>query len=458
MTIPYPRLAAKLYGAPLLLLPDKAEEIERIFAAHLSGERPAIDESQAARFEERAREHAALLVPTRRTDAGYAVTDRGVAVVTMYGTTVQRASGLDAISGLSGYNTITARLDAALRDPLVRGIVLDVDSPGGETAGAFELATYVAEASKPIWAVANELAASSAYLIASAAQRLILPASAAVGSIGVVMLHQDRSQLVEKSGVRYTPIYAGAKKLDGSSLSPLTESARVDLQRRVDEVYSMFVDAVAQRRDLTADAVRATEAGILSAQDAVDQGFADEIGSLTSAITAMQAEVTSYGYQFKPRAVRATEEEHDMGDGKKDTPAAPATTTATSEQLAQERAAGAAEAEKTIAPKARAEGAAAERERVKAITTHAEATERPALAAHLAYETDMPAEQAIAMLAKAGKEAPSKPGNLLDAAMRATGNPKVGADGDPARAPGKPQINTAAIYELHNQAHSPRRG
>ncbi len=226
------RLAAMLYNVPLLVLPERAETIERVFAAYVERRTAELPKLEA----EPPREDAAMLVPMRRTEAGYSITDRGVAVLNVYGTLVQRAGSLDALSGLTGYNRLGAQLDAALRDPLVRGVVLSVDSPGGEVAGAFQFAEMVATAPKPIWGVADELAASAAYLIASATARLFMPETAQVGSVGVVMLHQDRSAQVERSGVRYTPIYAGSKKIDGSSLGPLSETARADLQARVDEV------------------------------------------------------------------------------------------------------------------------------------------------------------------------------------------------------------------------------
>lgn len=442
----HPRLAERLYGTPLLLMPDKAFVIERVFAAYEEGKQGDLPRHEIER------EHAALLIPARRTEHGYSVTDRGVAIVPVMGSLVQRAGGLDALSGLTGYNMVTQRLDAALRDPMVKGVVLDVDSPGGEVAGAFQLADYIAQATKPVWAVANELAASAAYLIASAAVRLYMPSSAQVGSVGVVMLHQDRSEVIAKSGVRYTPIYAGAKKIDGTSLMPLSEGARLDLQGRVDEVYALFVDAIAEQRGLKAAAVRGTEGGMLSTERAIADGFADEMGTLTDAIAAMQAEVAQYGYRFQPRASRAFEEELTMSQQAKETPAAPATTTATVDQLAAERAAGYAQAEKDLTPKARADGVAAERERVKAITTCEAAKDRPALAAHIAFETDMTAEAAQAMLAKAAPEGSAKPANALDAAMRGT-NPKVGADGEPVAAPAKSQISAATIYDIRSKAH-----
>lgn len=430
------RLAAMLYNVPLLVLPERAETIERVFAAYVERRTAELPKLEA----EPPREDAAMLVPMRRTEAGYSITDRGVAVLNVHGTLVQRAGSLDALSGLTGYNRLGAQLDAALRDPLVRGVVLSVDSPGGEVAGAFQFAEMVATAPKPIWGVADELAASAAYLIASATARLFMPETAQVGSVGVVMLHQDRSAQVERSGVRYTPIYAGAKKIDGSSLGPLSETARADLQARVDEVYQMFVNAVADYRGIDAEAIRATEAGMLSTSAAIASKFADEQGTLTTAILAMQEKVAGFGFSYKSRAPRAIHGGLMSNETKES--AAPATV----EALANERAAGYAAAEKELVPKAIADGAKAERERIRAILEHAESADRPKAAMHVAMATAMTVDEAAAFLAGLPKEAPAKAENALDVAMRAAPNPKIGADAERERAAPGATLSSQKIY------------
>ncbi|MCC6378531.1 MAG: S49 family peptidase [Burkholderiales bacterium] len=436
----HPRLAERLYNEPLLLLPEKAEVIERVFAAYQAG-----DEAKLPKWEPE-REHAALLVPARRTEAGYSLTAHGVAIVPMMGSLVQRAGGLDAMSGLTGYNRVTAMLDAAMRDPLVRGVVLDVDSPGGEVAGAFELASFIANAPKPVYAVANELAASAAYLIASAATEIYLPSTAQVGSVGVVLLHQDRSEVIAKSGVRYTPIFAGAKKIDGSSLTPLSEGARLDLQARVDDVHEQFIAAVAERRGIKPKAVRDTEAGMLSASRAVAEGFADKVGTLTDAITALHAELARPGFTLKTRAASEDGSLIADGGGKDEdmskTIEQPAAATAT--DLANERAAGYAQAEKDLTPKAKAEGATEERARIAAILAHDEAKERPAAARQVAMETDMPVATAAKFLAGLPKESPTKPANALAAAMPP--NPSIGAGGEKPDKPAGKTINAQGIF------------
>ena len=179
-------------------------------------------------------------------------------------------------------------MDAAT-DPAVRAILLEVDSPGGEAAGVFDLSDLVYEARslKPVWAVGDEEAFSGAYAIASAAERLIVPRTGGLGSIGVVAVHVDRSARDAMEGFRATTVYAGARKNDFNPHETLKDGARRTLQVEVDRVYALFVDTVARNRGLTVDAVRATEARLYFGEDAVRAGLADEVGTLRDALAAL---------------------------------------------------------------------------------------------------------------------------------------------------------------------------
>jgi len=218
---------------------------------------------------------------------------RSIAVIPIHGTLVQRTAGLDALSGLTSYQSIAQQFDAALADPSVRGIVLDIDSPGGEAAGVFDLADkiHVARQTKPIWAAANDAAFSAAYALASAASRIFVTRTAGVGSIGVIALHVDQSRREANAGLSYTPILAGARKNDGSSHQPLTPEARAAIQTEVDRLYELFVLTVAEQRGAAADAIRATEAGLFFGQDALDAGLADRIGTLGDAVQQLHTEL-----------------------------------------------------------------------------------------------------------------------------------------------------------------------
>lgn len=453
----YDRLAGRLFNVPLLVTPEKAEIIASVFNAYIEGR-----SSDLPKVEPEQRIEMATSLSLRRTDGGYYMSNAGVAVVQVHGSLVQRAGSMEAMSGMAGYNRIGGMLAAATRDPSVRGIVLEIDSPGGEVSGLLELATMVADSEKPVYAHANELAASAAYWLGSSATKLYAPTTGLLGSIGVVMLHVDRSKQIERAGLTYTPIFAGARKLEGSSLAPLTEEARSNAQARVDEIYSLFVDHVASARGMDAQDVRDTEAGVFSVQEAESLGLADGVATLGEVIQMMTDDLNAGRLgnrtSFGRAAVNAQQpkELSTMADDK--SKAAPNVNAETQALIDAARAEGVAsgEAKAATAAKAAADATASEAnkaatERIKAIQTCDAAKTRPALAAHLAFETSMPAADAAAMLAKAGEETKGA-ANPLAGVMPP--NPRVGADKEPADGAGKVRINTAEIYDMRAKARS----
>lgn len=257
-------LASRLYGTPLLIARPKLDVILSVLG-------PRIGLPQGS---------AAVPFPARTAPTPEAVD--GIAVIPVHGTLVRRVLGLEAASGLSSYGEIAARLDAAVNDPQVQGILLDIDSPGGEAGGVFELAQRIRAAStlKPVWAHANDSAYSAAYALAAAASRLSLSQTAGVGSIGVIALHVDQSVKDAREGLAYTAIYAGHHKNDFSPHAPLTPQATSSLQTEVDRLYGIFVDQVAGMRAMSTEAVRATEAGLFFGDGAVGAGLADAVCGL----------------------------------------------------------------------------------------------------------------------------------------------------------------------------------
>jgi signal peptide peptidase SppA len=258
MTLPH--LASRLYGTPLLIARPKLDVILAVLASRIG-----MPDSQAL-----------MPVPPAKSSAP---AQSGVAVIPVHGTLVRRAMGLDAASGLTSYAEIAGHLDAALSEPRVQGILLDIDSPGGEAGGVFELAERIRAAgrTKPVWAHANDAAFSAAYALGSAASRLTLSQTAGVGSIGVIALHVDQSLKDVKDGLAYTAIFAGHHKNDFSPHEPLKPEAAAALQEEVDRLYGIFVGSVAEKRGLSEEAVRAIGARLLFGQDAVAAGLADGV-------------------------------------------------------------------------------------------------------------------------------------------------------------------------------------
>jgi ClpP class serine protease len=181
-----------------------------------------------------------------------------------------------------------------MTDPMVRGIILDMDSPGGEVGGLFDLVDRIGAlrlaTGKPLWAAANECALSAAYAIASTADRIYVTRTGEVGSIGVVAAHVDESSADAKAGLAWSFIFAGDRKIDGNSHGPLSERARADVQVDVDRLYTEFCALVAANRGLAPEAVRATEAAIYRGDLAIKAGLADRLGTLDMALADMAAE------------------------------------------------------------------------------------------------------------------------------------------------------------------------
>ena len=171
-----PHLAARLFGVPLAIHRPKLDMILAVL-----GPRVGV---------------ADLAAPQGLTAARPVVASSpGVAVIPIHGTLVRRTVGLEAESGLTSYASLAAQLDAAIGNPAVSAILLDIDSPGGESGGVFDLADRIRAASqiKPVWAVANDMAFSAAYALASAASRVFVSRTGGVGSIGVIAMHVDQS-------------------------------------------------------------------------------------------------------------------------------------------------------------------------------------------------------------------------------------------------------------------------
>lgn len=212
-----------------------------------------------------------------------------VAVIPIYGTILPRAGLMSNFSGGSSAEGIAGDFEAAMADPGVDAIVLDIDSPGGQVQGIPELADRIrgARGTKPISAVANHSALSAAYWIASAADEIVATPSGEVGSIGVVTAHQELSAAQEKAGVRTTLLYRGKRKVEGNRFEPLTPEARASIEGDLDTFDRMFSAGVAKGRGVPIATVRGPafgEGAHVLAQAALAAGMIDRVDTLEATI------------------------------------------------------------------------------------------------------------------------------------------------------------------------------
>lgn len=187
---------------------------------------------------------------------------------------------------VSFYEIIQDQFQAALSNPNVKRITFEFDSPGGEVCGCFDLVDeiYNARGKKPIYSIVNEMAYSGAYAIASTSDKVFIPRTGCVGSIGVISTHIDESRREEKKGVKYTPIYAGKHMNDFSSHVALSAEQANTLQKIINEQYDIFISTVARNRGTTSSAIRQMNSALFFGEDAVSKGLVDQVMPYVQAI------------------------------------------------------------------------------------------------------------------------------------------------------------------------------
>ncbi|HDR9026946.1 S49 family peptidase [Burkholderia vietnamiensis] len=291
----FPHLATRLFNVPIAITPHKAEIVMAALADRLGitqlfrpdGHVIALAGGGAQAFlsDMDAEDEPVDMRP-------YEVWE-GIARIPIQGTLVHKLGTLHPWSGMTGYDGIRALLSLAMEDAEVRAIVLDIDSPGGEVAGCFDLADsiYEARGQKPIWSILTESAYSAAYAIASASDRIIVPRTGGTGSVGVICMHVDFSKALSQSGIDVTLIHYGDRKADGNEYSPLSKDARARVQADVDTMGELFVETVARNRNLTAARVRSTQAGTFLGAAGVEVGFADAVMAPDEALASLLAEL-----------------------------------------------------------------------------------------------------------------------------------------------------------------------
>jgi signal peptide peptidase SppA len=413
------RLSDRLLNTPLLIHPAKAQIILSLLSgrigldASLFTAEDGMDAPEANRFTGSARRADGSTSMMRTAD--------GVAIVPVLDTLVNRGAWLDSRSGLTSYEGIAAQLREAGQDPEVRSVLLDISSPGGEAAGMAGLADLIRSVrqTKPVTAFVNDMAASAAYGIASAANEIVISPTSILGSIGVVMLHADRSGELAAQGVKPTLIFAGSHKVDGNPFEPLSDAVRADLQASVDAHYRQFLDTVAagRGRKLTADMARATEARTFIGTEAIRLGLADRIASFDEVLASLSQTTRPSGRTARKGGISMSTEDT---DSPAEVVAAPPPEPPRLQAPAPQPT---AQLQEAVAA-ARLE----ERARIRAIV-NAEASEgRKAQALMLATETALSVAEAEKVLAASPKET-----RIEALAQRAAAGSEFGATREPER-------------------------
>jgi signal peptide peptidase SppA len=311
----------------------------------------------------------------------YTATEReGVAIIPVTGPLFRYANLFTAVSGASSYELIARDFTAALENPQIKGIILDIDSPGGEVNGVSELSNmvYTARGKKPVVAYASGDAASGAYWIASAADEIVVSDTSALGSIGVVGMYRG------KSGKQGEDVEIVSSQSPHKRLDPSSDEGRARLQTRIDSMADVFIETIARNRKVSAESVQTHYGGgdVLIGAKAVQAGLADRVGSLEQLIQELSTSPKSPPLEgfFVTKTPTAKQEKKPMD----------------LETLTKEHPG--------LVTQIKQDGARAERKRLDDILSCSEAKDRQKLATEIALHTDISAVEAQHLLACASPE------------------------------------------------------
>lgn len=325
-------LAAAVLNQPLLVQPAIGEAL---VGGYLEGKiTSANSELSADRFE-----------VTGSTDETVGITQSVIGVINLSGAMVNRPMPGASGPGPVSYAAIRTAFEDLLEDDAVTAIILRLDTPGGMASGCFDLVDHIYESRghKPFYALVDDYAASAGFALASACDEIWVSRTGGVGSVGVVAYHYDWSGNNAQVGLKVTPLYAGARKVDFNPNFPLSEEAHAEALADLEDLRTLFVDTVARNLGMEPDAVRATEAATYRGQAAVGIGFATRLGTWHDLIAHLGAAGTP--------APAAAGDDADEGDpAASDTSAGPVLLADMSKALAERIAALPAAAVSASAP------------------------------------------------------------------------------------------------------------
>lgn len=209
-----------------------------------------------------------------------------VAVIELTGA-IRDATG-DTVSSSRGSRPVLEHLANAREDRRVAAVALRINSGGGSAAFSQEIHRAIQklrEAGKPVVVSMGDTAASGAYYVSVAADRILANPATITGSIGVYIQYLNAAELAENYGVEYVTVKTGPYKDVGNPTKPLTDDQRTVLQMVVDNTLDQFVAAVAEGRGLADEDVRQVADGrILTGAQAKNLGLVDDFGGLEDAI------------------------------------------------------------------------------------------------------------------------------------------------------------------------------
>ena len=219
-----------------------------------------------------------------------------VAIISLFDSDVKNLNGNVAVIPIEGvivgtkdseflFESVTTSpetvelIEKADKNPNIKAIILEINSPGGSAVASEEIANAVKKTNKTTVAWIREAGASGAYWIASAADHIIANRVSITGSIGVIASYLEFPGLLERYNITYQRLVSGKYKDIGSPLRELTPEEKAIFQQNLDAIRDYFVSEVAKNRNMNKKDVDKIANGLfyLGAQ-AKELGLVDELG------------------------------------------------------------------------------------------------------------------------------------------------------------------------------------
>jgi signal peptide peptidase SppA len=271
-------------GAIWAIMPDKFDLLCQKFFEYQLGIEPKLIEDYEVKLDLAAESEPAYKI------------ENETAIISIIGPLTKRSSIFSFLFGGLSYQEISNQIEMALADERARAIVLNIDSPGGVVSGVEAVSDliYNSKGIKPMIAYTDGMMTSAAYWIGSAADLLFAEKTAIIGSIGVLRIHIDYSEMEKKEGIKTTYLTAGKYKALGNDSQPLSDEAKTIFQDELDYIYSIFVDNIARNRDVEVNAVlsKMADGKVFIGNQALDAGLIDNIGNYRMALEMAASMIT----------------------------------------------------------------------------------------------------------------------------------------------------------------------
>lgn len=208
----------------------------------------------------------------------------GIAIISIFGVVAPHMSNIEKACGNTGYEEIYEEIETAIQRG-AKGILFNVDSPGGSVLGCDEAAQAIASVKLPTVAFTDTSACSAAYYLAAGCDTIVATQSAYVGNIGTICPWVDKAKMWEVVGLAFDPITNSGADLKSTMHGPsITDSQRQFLQEQVNRSGQMFHDHVSTYRNVKDEVWRA---GWYSGESARALGLIDQIGGIRSAYSIL---------------------------------------------------------------------------------------------------------------------------------------------------------------------------